>query len=180
LISPTLAKKYARALLEIGQQAGNFEALGSQLQQFGDLLKRNKELKTILASAAYPPVHRQAIARAIGQALGFSQETIDFIDLLIDRERMDHFPEIVKSYEDLCDTSCNRLRASLVSAIRLSPQLVEEVTNQLKSSTGKEIILSVQEDSSLIGGALAKIGNVVYDGSLKTQLRRAKRNLEKE
>jgi F-type H+-transporting ATPase subunit delta len=180
LISLTLAKKYARALLEIGQQAGNFEALGSQLQQIGDLLRRSKELKTTLASAAYPAVHRQAIARAIGQALGFSKETIDFIDLLIERERMDHFPEIAKAYEGLCDTSCNRLRASLVSAMKLSPKLVEEVTNQLKSSTGKEVILSVQEDSSLIGGALAKIGNVVYDGSLKTQLLKVKRNLQKE
>jgi F-type H+-transporting ATPase subunit delta len=180
LISFTLAKKYARALLEIGQQAGNFEALGSQLQQIGDLLKRNKELKTTLGSAAYPAVQRQAIARAIGQALGVSQETIDFIELLIERERMDHFPEIVKAYEALCDTSCNRHRASLVSAMRLSPKLVEEVTNQLKSSTGKEVIISVQEDSSLIGGALAKIGNVVYDGSLKTQLLRVKRNLQKE
>jgi F-type H+-transporting ATPase subunit delta len=144
------------------------------------LLNRNKELKTTLLSVAYPPVHRQGIARTIGHALGFSQETNDFIDLLIDRGRMDHFPEIVKSYEGLCDTFSNRLRASLVSAVRLSPQLVGEVKNQLQSATGKVVILSVQEDSSLIGGVLAKIGNVVYDGSLKMELLRVKRNLEKE
>ena len=180
MISLTLARKYARALLEIGQQKGNYEALGSELQQFNDLLKREKELKTTLLSVAYPMVQRQAIARTIGQSLGFSEKTIDFIALLIDRERMDHFSEIVNSYEDLCDRACNRLRASLISAVRLSPQLVEEVTNQLQASTGKDVILSVEEDTSLIGGAMAKIGHVVYDGSLKTQLLRVKRNLEKE
>jgi F-type H+-transporting ATPase subunit delta len=180
VISFTLARKYARALLEIGQQAKNYETLGSELQQFGDLLKRNKELKNILLSAAYPTESRQAIARAIGQSLGFSGEIIDFVVLLIHRERMDHFFEILKSYKELGDAFSNRIRASLVSAVRLSPQMIAEVTNQLKSSTGKEVILSIQEDPSLIGGALAKIGNVVYDGSLKTQLLKVKRNLQKE
>jgi F-type H+-transporting ATPase subunit delta len=93
---------------------------------------------------------------------------------------MDHFPAIVKSYEALCDEVSNRLRASLASAEKLPPQLVGEIKTQMESSTGKEVILSTLEDPSLIGGVVTKIGNIIYDGSLKTQLLKAKENLYKE
>jgi F-type H+-transporting ATPase subunit delta len=57
---------------------------------------------------------------------------------------------------------------------------VGEIKTQMESSTGKEVILSTLEDPSLIGGVVTKIGNIIYDGSLKTQLLKAKENLYKE
>jgi F-type H+-transporting ATPase subunit delta len=62
----------------------------------------------------------------------------------------------------------------------LSPEWVYAIKGQLESRTGKEVILSMEQDPSLIGGAQTRIGNVVYDGSLKTQLAFAKENLYKE
>jgi F-type H+-transporting ATPase subunit delta len=102
------------------------------------------------------------------------------MDLLIDRERMDHFPEIVRSYEGLCDEVSKRIRANLVTALEIPSELVSAIKGQLESMTGKEVILSVAKDPSLIGGVLTKVGNVIYDGSLKTQLLKVKENLYKE
>jgi F-type H+-transporting ATPase subunit delta len=116
----------------------------------------------------------------VGESLGLSKTTLDFLDLLIERDRVDHFPAMVKSYEGLADEVSNRLRASLISAQKLPAPLVGEIKAQLQSSTGKEVILSTQENPSLIGGVITKIGNVIYDGSLKTQLLKAKENLYKE
>jgi F-type H+-transporting ATPase subunit delta len=180
VISFTLARKYARALIEIGLQEQNYEALGKDLKNMADLLKANKELKAILLSSAYPVVTRKAIAKAVGEALGLSKYTIDFIDLLIDRERMDHFLEIARSYESLCDSVSRRIRATLVTAMKFPPDLLNAIKKQLESSTGGEVVLSVEEDPSLIGGVLTRIGNVIYDGSLKTQLAKVKENLHKE
>jgi F-type H+-transporting ATPase subunit delta len=180
VISLTLARKYARALLEIGLQEGNYETLGKDLGKVTDLLKKNKELKNILISAAYPAATRKAIGRAISRPLALSKSTVDFIDLLIERDRMDHFPEIGRSYERLCDGVAKRIRATLVTAVALSPELVNDIKTQLESTTGKEVILSVEEDPSLIGGVQTLIGNVIYDGSLKTQLSIVKENLYKE
>jgi F-type H+-transporting ATPase subunit delta len=179
VISLTLARKYARAFLEIGLQEGNYEALGKDLEKMADLLKTNKELKAVLFSFAYPAPTRKAIVKALGKPLDLSDSTLDFMDLLIDRERMDHFLEIVKSYESLCDEVSGRIRANLVAASDLSPELVSGIKDQLESVTGKEVILSVAKDPSLIGGVLTKVGNVIYDGSLKTQLSRVKENLYK-
>jgi F-type H+-transporting ATPase subunit delta len=180
VISLTLARKYARALLGIGLQEGNYETLGKDLGKVTDLLKKNKELKNILISAAYPTATRKAIGRAISRPLALSKSTVDFIDLLIERDRMDHFPEIAKSYESLGDGVAKRTRATLVTAVALSLELVNDIRTQLESTTGKEVILSVEEDASLIGGVLTRIGNVIYDGSLKTQLAKVKENLYKE
>jgi len=180
VISLTVARKYAKAFLEIGLQEKNHEILGRDLQKLAGLFQENKELRLVLFSPFYPAPRRKAIARGVGESLGLSRVTLDFLDLLIERDRVDHFPAIVKSYEGLSDEVSNRLRASLISALELPAPLVGEIKAQLESSTGKEVILSSQENPSLIGGVITKIGNIVYDGSLKTQLLKAKENLYKE
>ena len=180
MISLTLARKYARAFLEIGLQEGNYEGLGKDLEKMAEVLKENKELRIILASAAYPVATRKAIARTIGESLDLSKSTVDFIDILIERNRMDHFPEIIKSFETLCDVVAKRVRATLVTALALPPELIGEIKKQLESKTGKEVILSMEQDPSLIGGAQTRIGNIIYDGSLKTHLAYIKENLYKE
>jgi len=180
VISLTLAKKYARAFLEIGLQEGNYEGLGKDLEKMAEVLKENKELRIILASAAYPVATRKAIARTIGESLDLCKSTVDFIDILIERNRMDHFPEIIKSFETLCDVVAKRVRATLVTALALPPELIGGIKKELESKTGKEVILSVEQDLSLIGGAQTRIGNIIYDGSLKTHLAYLKENLYKE
>jgi F-type H+-transporting ATPase subunit delta len=178
--SLTLARKYARAFLEIGLQKGNYEGLGKDLEKMAAVLQGNKELRIILTSAAYPVTTRKAIARTIGESLDLSKSTVDFIDILIERNRMDHFPQIIKSFETLGDVVAKRVRATLVTALALPPELIGEIKKELESKTGKEVILSMKQDPSLIGGAQTRIGNIIYDGSLKTHLAYIKENLYKE
>jgi F-type H+-transporting ATPase subunit delta len=180
VISLTVSRKYARAFLQIGRKDGNFEILGQELDRLQDLIQESKELRSILFSRSFPGLTRKKIAGALAQSLGFSRITVDFINLLIDRDRMDHFSEIAKSYRAFGDEVANRIRATLVAPGDLSPGRVEEIRMQFATQTGKEVILSVEQDPSLLGGVLTKIGNVIYDGSLKTQLAKVRENLYKE
>lgn len=180
MISLTVSKKYARAFLQIGRRQGISEALGRELDQWQALLKENKELRTVLFSAAYPAPTRKNIAARLGRTLGFSKATGDFLNLLLERGRMDHFFEIVRSFQALCDETANRIRATLVTPTDPAPGAVEEIRRELEARTGKQVVLSLERDSSLIGGALARVGNVIYDGSLKTQLAKIRENLYKE
>jgi F-type H+-transporting ATPase subunit delta len=145
-----------------------------------ELIQKNRELRSVLFSRAFPGPTRKKIAGALAESLGLSKITVDFLNLLIDRERMDHFSDIAKSYQALSDEVAHRVRATLVAPGDLSPDRVEEIKNNLETQTGKEVILSVEQDPSLIGGVLTKIGNVIYDGSLKTQLAKVRENLYKE
>jgi F-type H+-transporting ATPase subunit delta len=179
VISLTVSRKYARAFLQIAQSEGNYEGLGEELERFLDLIQ-NKELRAVLFSYAFPAPTRKKIAGAVAQSLALSKSTVDFLNLLIDRERMDHFPEIAKSYQALSDEVAKRIRATLVAPGALAPDRIEEIKKQLEAQTGKEVILTLEQDPSLIGGVLTKIGNVIYDGSLKTQLAKVRENLYKE
>ena len=107
MISLTIAKKYAKALLEVGLRDENYETLGLDLNKMADLLKESKELRVALLNPAFPKPTRKAIARKIGARLGLATTTIKFIELLIEKKRMDLFFEITKVYRDL--TKINRL-----------------------------------------------------------------------
>jgi F-type H+-transporting ATPase subunit delta len=180
MINVTIAKKYAKAFLEIGLQDGNYEALGQDLNKMADLLRENKELRVVLWSAAFRKPTRQAIVRKIGERLGLATTTIEFIDLLIQKKRIDLFFETTKAYRDRCDEVAGRARATLVTPMELPSGLVQEIKSQLESLAGKEVILSLERDPSLIGGFLTRIGNVVYDGSLKAQIAKLRDDLYKE
>ena len=180
MISVTIAKKYAKALLEIGLKDGNYETLRQDLDKMADLLKESKELRVALWSPAFPKPTREAIGRKIGERLGLATATIKFIELLIQKKRIDLFFEITKVYRDLGDEVAGRTRTTLVTPLELPSGLVQEIKSLIESWTGKEVILSLERDPSLIGGVLTKIGNVVYDGSLKAQIAKLRDNLYKE
>jgi F-type H+-transporting ATPase subunit delta len=180
VISLTVSRKYARAFLQIGQKEGTYEVLGQELDQLRDLLQESQELRSVLFSFAYPAPTRKKIVDALAQILRLSKVTVDFLHLLIERERMDHFLEVAKSYQGLCDEVSHRIRATLVAPGDISPNAVGEIQKQMEARTGKKVILSLEHDPSLLGGVLTRIGNVIYDGSLKTQLTRVRENLHKE
>jgi len=180
MISGTIAKKYAKALLEMGLQDGNYEVLEQDLEKMAGLLRENKDLRVVLQSAAFPKPTRKAIAGKISERLGHATTTIKFIELLIQRKRIDLLFEITKAYRDLGDEVAGRTRTTVVIPLELPSDLVQEIKKQMESLTGKEVILSLEKDPSLIGGFLTKIGNVVYDGSLKAQIAKLRDDLYKE
>jgi F-type H+-transporting ATPase subunit delta len=180
MINLTIAKKYAKALLEIGLQDGNDETLGQDLNKMADWLKESKELRVALGSPVFPKLIRKAIGRKIAERLGLAATTIGFVELLIQKKRMGLFSEITRVYGDLEDEVAGRTRATFIIPLELPSDLVQEIRNLMASLTGKEVILSLEKDPSLIGGFLMKIGNIVYDGSLKAQIGKLRENLYKE
>ena len=180
MLSRIIAKKYAKALLGIGLDDGNYEVLGQNLDKMADLLGESKDLRVVLRSPAFPKSARKTIARKVGERLGLATTTVKFIELLIHRKRMDHFFMITKTYRDLCDEVAKRTRVTLATPLELPSDLMQEIKSLIESMTGKEAILSFENDPSLIGGVLMKNGNVVYDGSLKAQIAKLKHDLYKE
>jgi F-type H+-transporting ATPase subunit delta len=180
VLSRIIAKKYAKALLEIGLNDRNYEALGQDLDKMADLLGESRELRVVLRNPAFPKSARKTIARKVAERLGLTTTTVTFIEFLIHRRRLDHFSLITKIYRDLCDEVAGRTRVTLAFPLELPSNLVREIKSLTESLTGKEVILSQEKDPSLIGGVLMKIGNVVYDGSLKAQIAKLRDNLCKE
>ena len=91
MLSRIIAKKYAKALLGIGLNTGNYEALGQDLDKMADLLGESRDLRIVLRSPAFPRSARKTVARKVGERLGLATTTVKFIELLMHRKRMDHF-----------------------------------------------------------------------------------------
>lgn len=180
MISFTIAKRYARAFLEIGLQEKAVKVFGEELKSFAELLRANPKLRHILFSSIYASPIRKGIVQALSTSMHLSLRTKEFIELLIDRERMNHFFEILKAYENLGDEILNRQRVTVITPIDLPLGVVEAIKVQLEKKTGKEILLAVEKDQSLIGGVLVKIGNTIYDGSILKQMQKIKENLYRE
>jgi hypothetical protein len=91
MLSRIIAKKYAKALLGIGLNNGNYEALEQDLDKMADLLGESRDLRIVLRSPAFPKSARKTVARKVGERLGLATTTVKFIELLMHRKRMDHF-----------------------------------------------------------------------------------------
>jgi F-type H+-transporting ATPase subunit delta len=102
-----------------------------------------------------------------------------FLLLLFDKGRIGFIDSINDFYQKLADELNGIARASLVSATPLSEDTVEKIRAALSQKTSKKIILEVEQDPELIGGIVTKIGDLVWDGSIKTQLSNMRETLKR-
>lgn len=167
----SLARRYARALLELGIEQKNLEALGKEVTDLADAVASSRELAETLANPAFPRSDREKILTAVLARLGASQTTVNFTRLLLDRERVTALPDIARELATLIDEHAGRERAVVTSARPLSSSQLSRLVKALEELSGKKILAETREDPSLIGGVVAQVGDQVYDGSLRTQLR---------
>ncbi len=93
-----------------------------------------------------------------------------FLDLLVEKKRADILPDIAHEMRVMVDHEQNISHGSVVSAIELDDGLKGKIQETLEKITGTKVILETSVDPSIIGGVIAKVGDLVLDGSIKTQL----------
>ena len=115
-------------------------------------------------------MERRGVLGAVCDRLGVKPSVKNFLLFLIDQRRLIDFEAIREEYARLADEAAGRMQAEIVSASDLQEAQRERLTNALARRTGRQIELVVKVDPELIGGVIAKVGGVVFDGSLRTQL----------
>ncbi len=166
----TIARRYAKALLIIGKEDGQAESYREELGGLSGLLEREKELEQAICNPLYNSADRKKVLMTIIDRLELSKVMRSFLLLVFDKGRIGLVGSINEYYQKLADELKGVARASLVSASELSSETVEKIRTALSKRTGKEIILEVEQDPSLIGGIVTRLGDLVLDGSVKTQL----------
>lgn len=179
MINRTIARRYAKALMNIGLEDGDYDTYGEEIDTFTVLFQREEQLREVLNNPAFSILRRQAIIQEIGKRLRLSSVTTNFLHLLVDKNRMRYLPDISALYRELADEAAGRARVHLITAHKLSKKKLAELIASLQDLVGKQVIMEVETDASLIGGVVARIGGMVYDGSVKTQLERLKETLAK-
>jgi F-type H+-transporting ATPase subunit delta len=175
----TVSRRYARALLSLGKEDGNYLKYGEELKAFSDLLKKETQARYILQSPIYDFTSRSKLLKAILEKTGFSQTINNFIQLLLTKGRIRYLEDISLFYAQLTDELSNIKRAKVTTAVMLSEDIIERIRAALKEVVQKEVVVTVNQDPSIIGGLIAQVGDLTLDGSLRTQLKSLKESLRR-
>ncbi len=165
-----IARRYAKALLLIGKQDGEAETYRSELTGISNLIVQNRSLEQAITNPLHNAGARKGVLETLIDRLGLSKVMRSFLLLLFDKGRIRFIDSIDEFYQNLADELKGVARATVTSATELSADAVEKIRKGLSRRTGKEVILEIKQDPSLIGGIVTRIGDLVLDGSIKTQL----------
>jgi F-type H+-transporting ATPase subunit delta len=165
-----LAKRYAKAIFTIGQEQGNYEQYHEVLQGLAGLFAETPEFADALTNPLYPMEVKEKVMTGIVASMGVDTVMGNFLNLLVQKKRAGILPEIADAYKTMVDEAKNISHGNVISAVELSDELKANIQTVLEKLTGKKVELSTSVDPSIIGGMVAKVGDLVLDGSIKTQL----------
>ncbi|MEZ4465708.1 MAG: ATP synthase F1 subunit delta [bacterium] len=175
--APSIAQRYAQALLDIGVERGVFEQLGRELDRVGGLFKA-PDLVELFRSPKFDAETRKRVLADLLLRVMVSPVCRNFLFLLVDRGRIGLLPEVVQAYHALADKHAGRIRAKVTVARTLSEPDVARLRTVLQKSTGSEVVVEQEEDPAIIGGMITRIGDRIHDGSVRAQLARLRRELK--
>ncbi len=171
--------RYAKALLNIASEEKQVEQYAEELAEVATILKREDMLRLLLDSPTFPLSKKTAIMTDIVAKMELSDNMGKFIYLLLKKGRIIYLPQIDVNYRQFADDMSGVVRVKIKAANKLTKKRAEEIKSGLEKQTGKQIVLSVDTDKSLIGGLQAEMGGKLFDGSVKTQLKRIADTLAK-
>jgi F-type H+-transporting ATPase subunit delta len=151
----------------------------NEIESLEQLFEESRELRNALLTPLHPASERRSALREIARRASVSPLVQNFLGYLIDQRRLIDFDRIVAAYAELADNAAGLVTAEVVAASPLDDRRQDRLRRALSERTGREVRLEIEVDDSLIGGAIAKVGDLVFDGSLRTQLGQLRANLTK-
>lgn len=175
--SRTSATRYAKALLDVAATDDAAAAIERDLATFAATLQDHRELHLALTSPSVPAGKKRAIVLGVGERLGLAKTTLNLLQLMADRDRLGIIGDLLAVFRERLLGRQKVVRAEVRSAAPLAADALAAITNRLGAITGKTVSIDAVVDPALIGGVVATVGGTVYDGSVKTQLDKLRKQL---
>jgi F-type H+-transporting ATPase subunit delta len=177
MLKDIIAKRYAKALLELAEASGETEAVKADLDSVAGAYADSKELRDVFLNPNFTDEDRLGVLKGLLAHADVKELSAKFMDLLARKGRFRFICEAAASYTELLDIKLGKVKATIVSAQPLEADALEKVKDRIRTMVGKEVELDIEVDAELIGGIKTRIGSTVYDGSIKNQLGQARRAL---
>jgi ATP synthase F1 delta subunit len=169
------AHVYAEALFEVGKEKGKLDALRDQLAQFADALDRDRELQVFFFSPYFSSAEKiEGARRAIE---GADPEFLNFLELLIEKQRITEIFRIRREFEELWKQENRRIDVTVTSAVELDPAVVSRIGEEIQRQTGQEVDLASRVDEDILGGVVLQVGNMVLDASIRSRLEKLRKSV---
>jgi F-type H+-transporting ATPase subunit delta len=165
-----LGRRYAKALLELAREQGEIDAVLRDVGALSDAWKSSQELREIVQNPVIPRPALKAAVNAVMEKLGCSKVVRDSVNLLADKGRLGHLDEVLAALDALAEAETGRVRVEVVSAKPLADAYYARLAEKLERVTDREVVLVKKEDPSLIGGVITRIGDQLFEGSIRNRL----------
>ena len=172
-----LAARYARALADVVREKGSLETTAADLESVARLFKDSKPLRDFLLNPALPLTRKKGAMDAIARRSKVAETSARLIEILLRNGRIDLLPTVSEEFQKLEEEASNRVSAEVITAVPLEPADQKKMTASLEALTGKKIRLNPKVDPGVLGGVRARIGSVIYDGTVATRLAKLKQQL---
>jgi F-type H+-transporting ATPase subunit delta len=175
-----IAGSYATALIEALKSPDDIQRVADDLERLSSLAREVPSFLRLLDNPGQPFERRRGVLEEVLGRLDAHPATGRFLSLVLEKGRVRQLPEIIARFQTLRDARLNLASAEVVTAVPLDAAQKKEWEQTLARMTGRSVRVTYRTDGALLGGALTKVGSVVYDGSLRTQLSRIRESLVKE
>jgi F-type H+-transporting ATPase subunit delta len=172
----TIARNYAEALLAAGEASGHVERYGRLMDAVAGAVAADERVAVVLDS---PRVAKRVKSRLLADALegAAAPEFVRFLQAVVRRGRQGLLGEIAQAYQALVDIKENRVHAGVALPREADEALQREIVERLGRVLGKEVRAFFRADPGLLGGIVVRVGDRVYDGSLKRRLNVLRRRM---
>lgn len=172
-----VAERYAQALFELGDESGTLSAMSEKLREFALTYDSSRELRGALNNPVLSIEQRKALISEISKKIGVPEVGIKGLQFMAQRGRLPALSATVQRLTELCDQKNGILRASVTTAAVMPDSYYESLSSQLSRATQKKIVLERSVDEDLVGGAIARVGDMLIDGSVRGKLQKLERDL---
>ena len=178
-----VGSRYARALVEVVTAPGSPVKPGeaiAQIKAIEEMIGSSRDLHAVLRTPAVQLSKKKAVIGKLAAMAGLSPLIRNFLWVVLAHKRIAKLTEIREAFEVLMDEHLGFVRAEVTSAAPLEAAQVKRIEAELMRVSGKQVRMATAVDADLLGGAIARIGSTVYDGSIRGQLESMRRKLTSE
>lgn len=169
------ARVYAEALFDVAKEKGRLDSVRGELAQFADAVDGNRELQVFFFSPYFSSAEKVAgLKSAVSDA---DAELLNFLELLIEKQRMPEIFRIRRQLDELWKQENRRIDVTVTSAVTLEPAVVEKVGEEIERQTGQKVELSSRVDAEILGGIVLQVGNKVLDASIRSRLEKLRKSV---
>jgi F-type H+-transporting ATPase subunit delta len=173
-----VARRYADALADVASARNEVDQIDREVLLFADMLKSNQELRDVFASPIISLADKRRVLDALIDRIRPGQMTINLLRTMLTHYRMQYLAVMHEQFRRVINERKGLIIAEVTTAGEFDRAAQEKLASSLERMTGKRVEFKFKTDPSLIGGVVTRLGSVVYDGSVRTQLKEIKERLK--
>ncbi len=173
----SVGKRYARAILELASEQKQVDLVGKELTELSTMWSQSHELQELFSNPTFTAAARKSVLVELTARAAVSPLVKNSVLYMSDRGRLAALPDVARIFGELAAEQAGTVRALVTSAAPLPDAYYGQLQRALEHATGKKVSIDRKTDASLIAGVVTRVGDQVFDGSLRTRLGELKESL---